>query len=179
MLRLERSLLTAAANVRQITVQRWYSSVSQDSLLEKLKGDRKQWMREKKQPELNVVKGLLSDYTYYIKSPNAVAEQSDNATVVSLVNKAIKRRQDAISQYAAGGRSDLAEQEEAELLVLKGYLPVQMTADDIETHIRRIVQETGAVGARDMGKVMKAWTVDPSLADKKTVSDIVKKVLGV
>ncbi|KAI9018657.1 Yqey-like protein-domain-containing protein [Phycomyces nitens] len=180
---LQRSLFLLTSQCRSMPVRslglaRHYTSEATESLLEQLKQDRKTLMREKKQPDLNVVKSVLSDYTYYIKSPNAVPGQSENASVLSVLQKGIKRRQDSVAQYAAGGRPELAEQEQAELVVLQRYLPAQMSPEEIEKHVRALVTQVGATTARDMGKVMKAWTIDASKADKKTVSDMVKKVLG-
>lgn len=135
-------------------------------------------MREKKQPDLNVVKNILSDYTYHIKSPNAKPNEREDAAVVSVIQKLVKKRQDAIQQYKAGGRPELAEQEEKELQVLKRYLPEPMAPEEIEKRVKGIIEQVGAVSVKDMGKVMKAWTVDAALADKKTVSDVVKKLLS-
>jgi uncharacterized protein YqeY len=146
--------------------------------LGRLKTDRKTLMREKKQPDLNVVKGLLSDFTYYTKSASFVEGTSDDAAVMSVLQKAIKRRQDSISQYQSGGRPELAEQETVELQVLQKYLPEQMTAEDIEKEVKTLIEELGATSSRDMGKVMKAWKHDSATADRKMVSDVVKKLLN-
>ncbi|KAI9307332.1 Yqey-like protein-domain-containing protein [Cunninghamella echinulata] len=154
------------------------TEASSSALLEKLKNDRKTYMRSKQQPELNVVKGLLSDYTYFIKSPNAPSNQSEDAMVVSVIQKSIKKRQDSITQYINGGRPELAENETSELKVLQSYLPEQMSQEEIEQQVRSLIDDLGATSIKEMGKVMKAWNVDPSKADRKTVSDIVKKVLS-
>jgi uncharacterized protein YqeY len=135
-------------------------------------------MREKKQPDLNVVKGLLSDFTYYTKSASFVEGTSDDAAVMSVLQKAIKRRQDSISQYQSGGRPELAEQETVELQVLQKYLPEQMTVEEIENEVKALIEALGATSSRDMGKVMKAWKHDSATADRKMVSDVVKKLLN-
>ena len=146
------------------------------SLLTRLKDDRKTYMRAKQQPDLNVVKNILSDYTYHIKSPNAPANQSEDAAVLSVIQKLVKKRQDAISQYTAGNRPELAAQEQDELVVLQRYLPEQMSAEQVEQKVKELIEQVGATSIKDMGKVMKAWT-DGS-ADKKVVSDAVKKLLA-
>ncbi|KAI8371674.1 Yqey-like protein-domain-containing protein [Radiomyces spectabilis] len=156
---------------------RFYSANVEGSLLARLKEDRKTLMRSKKQPDLNVLKGVLSDYTYYIKSPNAVPGQSEDAAVLSVIQKSIKRRQDSVAQYEAGGRPELAEQEKNEMKVLQSYLPEQMSVEEIEKQVKALIEQVGATTLRDMGKVMKAWTVDAAKADKKAVSDAVKKLL--
>ena len=148
-----------------------------ESLLERLKNDRKVLMKAKKQPDLNVVKSLLSDFTYYTKSANFDEGTSEAEAMVSVLQKAIKRRQDSAAQYSAGGRPELAEQETTELNILREYLPAQMSPELIQAELELIIKETGAATARDMGKVMKAWKHDSATADRKTVSEIVKKLL--
>ncbi|CAO3646024.1 unnamed protein product [Cunninghamella blakesleeana] len=157
---------------------RLYTSEASSTLIEKLKSDRKAYMRSKQQPELNVVKGVLSDYTYFIKLPNAPTNQSEDSMLLTVIQKSIKKRQDSIEQYISGGRPELAETETIELKVLQSYLPEQMSQEEIEQKVRDLITEVGATSVKDMGKVMKAWTVDPAVADRKAVSDIVKKVLA-
>ncbi|KAI8972309.1 Yqey-like protein-domain-containing protein [Pilobolus umbonatus] len=159
------------------TFQRYYST-STGSLLDRLKDDRKTFMKAKKQPDLNVVKGLLSDFTYFTKSANFIEGTSDNDALLSVLQKAIKRRQDSVSQFETGGRPELAEQERMELSVLQSYLPAQMSADEIELEVAKVIQEVGATTAKDMGKVMKAWKLDAATADRKLVSETVKRLLN-
>jgi uncharacterized protein YqeY len=149
-----------------------------DSLIIRLKDDRKTFMKAKKQPDLNVVKGLLSDFTYYIKSPNYVEGTSDDEALMSVLQKAIKRRQDSIAQYESGGRPELAEKETEELKVLQHYLPEQMSEEAIEKEVQTLITELGLSSKKDMGKVMKAWNHDAAVADRKVVSDVVKKLLN-
>jgi uncharacterized protein YqeY len=73
---------------------------------------------------------------------------------VAVVEKMIKQRRDSIAQYTAGGRQDLADQEQFEIDVLAAYLPQQAGAAEIETAIAEAIAATGAKGAADMGKVM-------------------------
>ncbi|MGH8681521.1 MAG: GatB/YqeY domain-containing protein [Burkholderiales bacterium] len=74
--------------------------------------------------------------------------------VVGVVEKMIKQRRDSIAQYTAGGRQDLADQEQFEIDVLAAYLPQQASAAEIEAVIAEAMASTGAKGAADMGKVM-------------------------
>jgi len=81
--------------------------------------------------------------------------------------------------YQEGNRSDLVEKEEAELAVLMEFLPAQLSATEIDGLIDRIIAETGAAGAKDMGKVMKMLTpLTAGKADGKAVSDAVKLKLA-
>ena len=65
-----------------------------------------------------------------------------------------KRRRESIALYTQGGREDLVAQEQAELAVIEGYLPAQLTEDDVRALVAEIVAATGAESMRDMGKVM-------------------------
>ncbi len=99
--------------------------------------------------------------------------------VIETVRSLIKQRKDSIEQFAKGGRQDLVEKETAEVVVLEAYLPQQLTREELEAMVRTAIDQTGAQGARDMGKVMKALI--PMLggrADGKLVSELVKNALG-
>lgn len=99
--------------------------------------------------------------------------------VVETVRSLIKQRKDSIEQFAKGGRQDLVDKETAEAAVLEGYLPQQLSREEIESMIRDAIAQTGAQGAKDMGKVMKALI--PAIggrADGKLVSELVKHALG-
>jgi uncharacterized protein YqeY len=135
-------------------------------------------MKAKKQPDLNVVKSLLSDYTYYTKSANFVEGTSDEEALLSVLQKAIKRRQESAAQYESGGRPELAQQEKEELQVLNAYMPDQMNVEEIEKEVEKIIAQVGATSAKDMGKVMKAWKYDAAKADRKVVSDLVRTMLN-
>ncbi len=99
--------------------------------------------------------------------------------VVETIRSLIKQRKDSIEQFAKGGRQDLVDKETAEVAVLEVYLPKAMAQEELEAMISDVVSQTGARGAKDMGKVMKALV--PLLAgraDNKLVSELVKKALG-
>jgi hypothetical protein len=99
--------------------------------------------------------------------------------VVETVRSLIKQRKDSIEQFAKGGRQDLVDKETAEVAVLEVYLPQQLSREEVEALVREAVGQTGAQGAKDMGKVMKALI--PFLggrADNKLVSELVKHALG-
>ena len=99
--------------------------------------------------------------------------------IVDTVRSLIKQRRDSIEQFAKGGRQDLVDKEAAEVAVLEVYLPQQMAREEIEKIVREVIAQTGAQGAKDMGKIMKALV--PLLAgraDNKLVSELVKSSLG-
>lgn len=99
--------------------------------------------------------------------------------VVDTVRSLIKQRRDSIEQFAKGGRQDLVDKETSEVAILEVYLPQQMAREDVEKIVREVIGQTGAQGAKDMGKVMKALVpILAGRADNKLVSDLVKQSLG-
>lgn len=76
--------------------------------------------------------------------------------LLGLLQKMIKQRQESVALYDKGGRAELAEQERAEIAVISAYLPKQMSDDDVNAAIAAVIQETGAAGMKDMGKVIAA-----------------------
>jgi uncharacterized protein YqeY len=91
----------------------------------------------------------------------------------------VKQRKDSIEQFAKGNRADLVEKEEAELRILQGYLPAQMSDEEVESLIRKIIVETGAVSVKDMGRVMKVLIPEiTGKADGKAAGEKVKALLS-
>ena len=103
----------------------------------------------------------------------------DDPMVVALVDKLIKQRKESISQFGAAGRTDLVDKESAELQVLEAYLPARMSALEVAAEVARLVDELGAVGPGDMGKVMGAAKQRlAGKADMSLVSAAVKNALA-
>jgi uncharacterized protein YqeY len=76
--------------------------------------------------------------------------------MLSLLQKMIKQRQEAVELYDKGGRAELAQQERDEIAIIAGYLPKQMSEDEVKAAIAAAISETGAAGMKDMGKVIAA-----------------------
>jgi uncharacterized protein len=103
----------------------------------------------------------------------------DDGQVLAVLEKMIKQRREAITQFQSGGRADLVDKESAEILVLQGYLPAQLSDAEIDTLIAEAIAATGAASIKDMGKVMGA--VKPKVqgrADMGAVSARIKQKLG-
>ena len=103
----------------------------------------------------------------------------DDGQVLAVIEKMIKQRREAISQFESGGRSDLVAKETAEIGVLQGYLPTQLTAAEIDALIAEAIAATGAASVKDMGKVM--GLVKPKAqgrADMGALSARIKQKLG-
>jgi len=103
----------------------------------------------------------------------------DDAQVLAVLDKMVKQRRDSIQQYTDAGRSDLAEQEAAEIAVIQEFLPEELPEAEIAGIIEAAIAETGAESMRDMGRVMAI--VKPKVqgrADVGMVSGLVKQKLG-
>jgi uncharacterized protein YqeY len=102
-----------------------------------------------------------------------------DAEVLAILEKMIKQRRESIAQFEKASRHDLADQEKAEIAVLEAYLPQKLGEAEIQKEISSVISETGASGAKDMGKVMAA--LKPRLAgraDMGVVSGLVKAKLS-
>jgi len=99
--------------------------------------------------------------------------------IQKIIGTLCKQRGEAIELYRQGGRDELAAKEEAELAILKGFLPEQFSDEEIKSAIQASIAEAGATGLADLGKVMKL--VMPKVAgrsDGKRVSELTKELLG-
>lgn len=102
-----------------------------------------------------------------------------DAVVTAAVEKMVKQRRDSENQFRSGNRPDLADKEAAEIQMLLGYLPQQLTEAEISALLDQAVTETGATSGKDMGKVM-AW-IKPRVAgrtDMGKLSGLIKAKLG-
>jgi uncharacterized protein YqeY len=146
------------------------------SLKERISDDMKAAMRAKDSERLSTLRMLLAAMKQ--KEVDERIELDDTA-VIGIVDKLIKQRKDAASQYAQAGRMDLADKETAEITTLQAYLPQRLSPQEIEAQVQRIVAEVGASGPADMGKVMAAAKAAlAGRADMGQVSAAVKQALS-
>ena len=103
----------------------------------------------------------------------------DDSQVLAAIEKMIKQRKEAITQFQAGGRADLVAKETAEIGILQGYLPAQMSDAEIDALIGEAIASTGAASIKDMGKVMGAVKAKAQgRADMGAVSARIKQKLS-
>jgi uncharacterized protein len=96
-----------------------------------------------------------------------------------LLQKLVKQRKDSLEIYQQQNRTDLAQKEQEEIEVIEKFLPKQLSAEELQLEIKKIIAETGATSPADMGKVMGVATKKLSgRADGKTISATVKELLG-
>ena len=121
-----------------------------DSLKEAMKAK-----DQKRVGTLRLVLAALKERDIANRSEESRAGISDD-DILGLLAKMIKQREDSIEAYEAGGRPELAKAEREEIEVIRGYMPKQMSADEMKAAIANVIAETGAAQMKDMGKVMGA-----------------------
>ena len=146
--------------------------VSKERLLSDMKG----MMKSGDKTGLSTLRLLLAD----IKNTE-IANKTDisEEEIMDVLGRGIKRRRESIEQFEKGGRTDLVEKEKAELLILSGYLPPQLTDDELTEVIEEVIEKSGATSQKDMGTVMSQ--VIPKvkgMADGSLISKIVKDKLS-
>lgn len=121
------------------------------TLKERINEDMKTAMKAGEKDRLAVIRMLLAG----IKQREVDERIAlDDAQVMSVLEKAIKQRKEAITQFQAGGRADLVAKETAEVVVLQAYLPAQLSDAELDAMIASAIASTGAASVKDMGKVM-------------------------
>ena len=120
-------------------------------MIEQLKSDLKDAMKARDAGKLSVLRLLLADL-----HNRKIAARSDltDEQVVAALRTAVKQRQDAATQYAAGGRQDRADAELAEIEVIDAYLPRLLDGDELAAAVEAAIAASGAASPADMGKVM-------------------------
>lgn len=146
------------------------------SLKARISEDMKNAMRAKDSARLGAIRLLQSA----IKQREVDERiELDDMQVVEAIEKMLKQRRDSISQYEAANRHDLADVEKFEVGVLQEYLPQALTDEEVDLILTQVITETGAVGIKDMSKVMAG--IKPLVvgrADMAKISGLIKSRLG-
>ena len=149
-----------------------------NELKERLRADLTDAMRSRDQVRLRTLRMALTSITNEEVSGDAVHELSDE-DIVKVLTREAKKRREAAEAFEAAGRADQAEAERAEGDVLAGYLPAQLSDDELTGLVTAAIAETGAAGMPAMGKVMKAVTPQVAgRADGARVAAEVRRQLG-
>ncbi len=148
------------------------------SIKARLEEDMKNAMRERESGKfrLSVIRMVRAS----IKNAeiNERRELNDDE-VLGVLAKEMKMRRDSYEEFTKAGRADLAEAAQRETEILAAYMPAQLTSEEVRAQVLAVIQETGATGPKDMGKVMSALTPKTKgRADGKEVSVIVKELLA-
>ena len=145
------------------------------SLKDTIQDDMKAAMRAKDSARLSTIRMLLAAC-----KQREVDERItlDDAAVAAIVEKLIKQRKDSVAAFDQAGRTDLANKEREEIIVLEAYLPARLSAEEVETSVRHIVEQLGASGPADMGRCMAAAKTQlAGKADMGAVSALIKSLL--
>ena len=146
------------------------------SLKDRVTEDMKNAMRARDAARLSAIRMLLAACKQREVDERIVL---DDAAVIALVDKLIKQRKDSIAAFTLAARTDLADKEAAEVLVLEVYLPQRMNLQEINAAVVSIAAELGATGPGDMGRVMAAVKAKlAGTADMGLVSAAVKQALA-
>lgn len=146
------------------------------SLKEQIMNDIKTAMKAKDKESVGTIRML----TAAIKQVEVDERRElSDGDILGIVSKMIKQRKDAAEQYAQANRADLEAQELAEIKILDGYLPEQLSAEAVKALVEEVIQQTGASGMQDMGKVMgQVKAKVAGQADMGQVGQIVKAALS-
>ncbi len=144
-------------------------------LKQKLTGDLKQAMRDRDKVKLSVIRMVMSS----IKNAEIARQATlDDADVLGIIAKEARQRRESIEAFRQGNRQDLVAQEEAELTLLQGYLPEQVSRDEIIAEARRVIEEVSAQEPGDKGKVMPRLMANlKGKADGREINAVVTELL--
>mgnify|MGYP002364904292 FL=1 len=142
----------------------------------KLNEDLKQAMRDKEVVKRDSIRAINTMIKQIEVDERRVL---DDAEVIKLVQRGIKQREEAISQYRAASRDDLVQKEQEQVDVFMLYLPKQLSDEELENGMKEIISEVGATSLKDMGKVMGVASKKfAGVADGKRINEMVKKLLS-
>jgi len=143
---------------------------------QKLMDDLKTAMKSGDKLRLSVIRMVRA------KIKNAEIEKRnalDNGEVLKVIARDVKQHKESISAFRDADRAELAEKEEAELAILMEYMPQQMSRDEVVAIVKRVIEEAGAKGPQDKGKVMgKIMAQVSGKADGKEVNQVVTELLA-
>ena len=148
------------------------------SLEQKIMSDLKTAMLAKDEKSLRGLRAIKAAILLAKTSEGAGGELKDDDEI-KLLQKLVKQRKDSLEIYQQQNRSDLAQKEQEEIEVIEKFLPKQLSAEELQLEVKKIIAETGATSSADMGKVMGAATKKLSgKADGKTISAAVRELLS-
>ncbi len=145
-------------------------------LKEKLMNDLKQALKAGDKVRTSVIRLVLAAVKNAEIARQAALEDAD---ILGIIAKEVRQRHESIEAFKQGDRQDLVAQEEAELAILNEYLPRQMTREEIIARARRVIDEVGAQGPGDKGKVMPRLIAQlKGRADGREINSVVTELLG-
>ncbi len=147
------------------------------SLEQKINDQIKEAMLAKERVRLEALRAVKSAILLAKTAEGGSGEVSD-ADIVKMIQKLVKQRRESAEIYKQQNRPELAENELAEVGFMEGFLPKQLSQEELEAVLKTIIERVGAKQPSDMGKVMGAATKElAGLAEGKVISETVKKLL--
>lgn len=138
----------------------------------------KEAMLSKDKDRLRALRAIKSQILLAETEKGGGGELSEEVEL-KLLTKAAKQRKDSIEIFEGQGRDDLAATEKSELAIIESFLPAQLSEEEIEQEVKQVIEEVGAAGPQDMGKVMGAATKKlAGKADGKMISTLARKLLN-
>ena len=138
----------------------------------------KESMKSKDQTSLRALRAIKSAIILQ-KTEKGSSDEITNEDELKILQKLVKQRKDSADIYQTQGRIDLAQPELDEIKVIEQFLPEAISEDEIESEVKKVIDQTGAEGMKDMGKVMGIVTKKlMGKADGKTISTIVRNNLN-
>lgn len=148
------------------------------TLFEQVSEDIKGAMKAHDKVKLETLRNIKKVFLEAKTAPGANDELSD-ADALKIIAKLAKQGSETAATYRQAGRTDLAEEEEAQVSVLESYLPKQLTAEEVEAEVRTIIAAVGATSMKDMGRVMGTASKQMAgRADGRAISEVVKRLLA-
>ena len=148
------------------------------NLEQKIMAEMKDAMKAKDEAALRSLRAIKAEIIKAKTEPGAAGEISGDKEI-SMLQKMVKQRRDALEIYQTQNRPELAQKEQEEITVIERFLPAQMSEDELKQELRQIITETGASSPADMGKVMGVASKKlAGRAEGKAISAAVKELLA-
>lgn len=146
------------------------------TLKDKLRVDMKEALKSRDSLRLNTIRSVISA----VKNQEIdLKRELEEEEVLSLVTREGKKRKEASALFKQGGRMDLMEKEDQELVILQDYLPEQVSEEHLRKRVQEVIVETGAEGMKDFGKIMKVLVPEfKGKADNSVIKDLAGEFLN-
>ena len=144
---------------------------------DKINVDLKEAMKAKDEVALRGIRAIKA--AILLANTDGTGQEMTDERALPILQKLVKQRRESLDIFTKQGREDLASVEREEIAIIERYLPAQLSESELRTLIQEVIQESGAQGPKDMGKVMGLATKKVAgQADGKAVSALVKELLG-
>ena len=146
--------------------------------LETINDEIKQAMLAKNRVKLETLRSIKKEFLD-AKTAKGAADTLSEETIIAILQKMVKQRKESATIYISQGRTDLAEVEVEQFNVIEEYLPEQLSPEELEKAVKKIIADVGATSMKEMGKVMGVASKElAGKAEGKLISEMVRGLLG-